>query len=367
MSKKKRNQKNNNKITTSKEVHESPESPALFFDIRSLIDKTRQTIARTVNAELSMLYWNVGKKISEDILKQDRAEYGKQILESLSSYLTSEYGSGWSRINLNRMVRCYEMFPDEPIWSTVWTKLSWSHIKLIISIKDPLKRDFYIEMCKQEQWSVRRLNERINSMLFERTSIATLPDSVIREELDQTRESGTVSPDMVLRSPYLLDFLDLDEDFYETDFESAILKDMHRFLLELGSGFTFIDKQKRIRIDNKNHFIDLLFYNRKLKRLVCVDLKVGVFKPSYKSQMELYLQWLVKHELQEGENPPIGIILCTGKKESGEQIQMLELRESRIHVAEYLTDLPSQEEFQKQLHNSIQRAKKLTERESQED
>ncbi len=210
---------------------ELQQDPVLFSDIQSLIDQTRQNIARTVNAQLSMLYWNVGKRISEDILKQDRAEYGKQIIHSLSEFLIKEYGRGWSNASIHRMVQFYEIFQDEQIVASLMRELSWTHIVKIISIKDQLKRDFYIEMCKQEQWSVRRLNERINSMLFERTSIATLPDSVIREELDQTQESGAVSPDMVLRSPYLLDFLDLDGDFYETDFESAILKDMHRFLI----------------------------------------------------------------------------------------------------------------------------------------
>ena len=237
-------------------------------------------------------------------------------------------------------------------------KLSWTHIRKLITIENTLKRDFYIEMCKQENWSVRMLQERIKSMLFERTAIAKKPDNQIRKAIDHVREGGELDPDLVLRSPYLLDFLKLEKGFYEHDLEKGILNEMQQFLLELGTGFTFIESQKKIRIDNKVYSLDILFYNRKLKRLVCIELKSAECKPSYKGQMELYLRWLNKNERQEGENSPIGIILCIGKNENEEQVELLEFNESGIHVAEYLTELPSKKELEEQLRIAIQRLRK---------
>ncbi len=308
-----------------------------------------------------MLYWNVGKRISEDILDHKRAEYGKGIMESLSLHLTEEYGRGWTKRNISWMVRFYDLFPDSEIWTSLMSKLSWTHIQRIIRVKNPIERDFYIELCKQEKWNVERLNERINSMLYERTTIANNSETDIRSELEQIKESGELTPEFVLRSPYFLDFLELESHFYEQDLEEAILRDMHGFLLELGAGLTFVDKQKRIQIGKKHFYIDLLFFNRKLKRLVCVDLKIDEFKTKYKSQMELYLKWLAKHEMQEDEKPPIGTILCTGKDAHSEEITLLELSDAGIHVAEYLTELPSKEVFQKQLRAAIERTRGILE------
>jgi hypothetical protein len=192
------------KVSKSSEEKELQNKPALFTDIRLLIEDSRRRIASTINTELTMLYWNVGKRISEDVLKRKRAEYGKEVVEELSTQLIETYGRGWSRANINRMIRFSELFPDYRICSTVSSKLSWSHITLIIAISDSLKRDFYIEMCKPVNWSVRVLHERIKSMLFERTAIAKKPDNQIRKAIDHVRESGIMEADMILRSPYLL-------------------------------------------------------------------------------------------------------------------------------------------------------------------
>ncbi len=248
-----------------------------------------------------------------------------------------------------------ETFPDEQILSALRRELSWSHLKALIYIDDPLKRDFYIEMCRLERWSSRQLLERIQSMLFERTAISRKPEETIQHDLKLLREKERVSPDLLLKDPYILDFLGLDDRYLEKDLEEAILREIESFLLEMGAGFTFVARQKRLLVDHNDYYIDLLFYNRKLRRLVAIDLKIGDFRAEYKGQMELYLRWLEKHEQESGEAPPIGVILCAGK--TREQIELLELDKSGIHVAEYLTVLPSREVLQAKLHQSIEKAR----------
>ena len=221
---------------------------------------------------------------------------------------------------------------------------------------DPLKRNFYIEICCLEGWSSRQLQERINSMLFERTAISRKPEETIRHDLEQLHQNQHISPDLLLKDPYILDFLDLSDRYLEKDLEDAILREIEKFILELGAGFTFVARQKRLQIDNDDFYIDLLFYNRKLKRLVAIDLKLGNFRAEYKSQMELYLRWLAKYDQENDEQPPLGIILCTGKKQ--EQIELLELDKSGIHVAEYLTVLPPKELLQAKLQEAIATARR---------
>ncbi|BAZ36864.1 hypothetical protein NIES4101_27840 (plasmid) [Calothrix sp. NIES-4101] len=331
-------------------------SDRLFQEIRQFIDAAKQRAAVAINAEITLLYWQVGKRIQTEILQGQRAEYGKQVIISLSRYLTQTYGKGWSERQLNYCVLIAEVFPDREILHTLSAELSWSHLKLIIGIEDPLKREFYIEIVKLERWSVRQLQERINSMLFERTALSRKPEETIRQDLEQLRQTQQVSPDILLKDPYILDFLDLSDRYLEKDLEDAILRELEQFLLELGSGFTFIARQKRLQIDNDDFYIDLLFYNRKLKRLVAIDLKLGNFHPEYKGQMELYLRWLAKYDQEPDEEPPLGIILCAGKKQ--EQIELLELDKSGIHVAEYITVLPPKELLQAKLQEAIATARR---------
>ena len=277
-------------------------NPVLVTELRQLIDAARQRAATAVNAELTRLYWQVGERIHRDILGSQRAGYGEVIIPTLSKQLTVDYGRGFSAKNLRHMLRFAEAFPDEEKVSALRRQLSWTHIKALIYLDDPLKRDFYTELCRLEGWSSRQLQERIQSLLFERSAISRQP-----------------------------------------------------VLLELGAGFTFVARQKRLQIDDDDFYIDLLFYNRKLKRLVAIDLKTGDFRAEYKGQMELYLRWLTRHEQEPDENPPLGIILCTGKKQ--EQFELLELDKSGIHVAEYLTVLPPRETLQAKLRESIERAR----------
>lgn len=323
----------------------------LLDEVRLLIKSARERAAIAVNAELTLLYWQVGRSIRAEVLRGTRAGYGQQVIASLARQLTAEYGRGWSEQQLRHCLRAAEVFPDEAILSAVRRELSWTHLKTLLYIDDPLKRDFYLELCRLERWSSRQLQERINSMLFERSAISRKPAEAVQHDLAQLRQEQRVSPDVLLKDPYVLDFLGLNDRYLEKDLEDAILREMEQFLLELGAGFTFVARQKRVQIDHDDFYIDLLFYNRKLKRLVAIELKLGAFKAEYKSQMELYLRWLAKYEQEPDEQPPLGIILCAGKKQ--EQIELLELDKSGIHVAEYLTVLPPREALQAKLQQSI--------------
>lgn len=301
----------------------------------------------------------MGKRISDEVLQGQRADYGKQVIAGLSKQLSAEFGLGWSKRNLANMVKFSECFADIKIVQTLSAQLSWSHFTQLITLEDPLKRDFYLQMAVTERWSTRTLDERIGSLLFERTAISRQPDVTLAGELMQLREKGEMNEELILKDPYVLDFLELNDRYLEKDLEDAILRDLEQFLLELGSGFTFVARQKRIQIDNDDFYIDLLFYNRKLKRLVAIDLKIDQFRHAHKSQMELYLRWLAKYEQEEGEQAPLGIILCTGKKQ--EQIELLEMDKSGIHVAEYFTELPAKELLEQRLHQAIVNAKQRLE------
>lgn len=302
-----------------------------------------------------MLYWQIGTRINEEVIQDKRAEYGKLIVATLARQLEAEFGRGWSEKQLRHCLRFAETFPDERIVSALWRQLSWSHIKSVIYIDDPLKRAFYIEMCQLEKWSTRTFHERINSMLYERTVISQKPEETIRNDLQQLAESSQITPDLVFRDPYLLDFLGLRDSYSEKDLELAIVAELQRFIIELGSDFAFLTRQKRITIDNREYYLDLLFYHRRLKSLVAIDLKIGEFDAAHKGEMELYLAWLEKYEAVEGENPPIGLILCAGK--NPEHVELLQLHKSNIKVADYFTVLPSREVLLDKLHKAIRIAR----------
>jgi predicted nuclease of restriction endonuclease-like (RecB) superfamily len=333
----------------------APAADQLLGDLRQLIEAARMRVATAANAEMTLLYWRVGRRIHAEILAGDRATYGAAILATLSQQLAVEYGRGFSYTALTRMVAFFEAFPDETIVATLSQQLSWSHFRELLPLKKPLQREYYAEMCRIERWSVRTLQERIGSMLYERTALSRKPEVLIEKELRNLRDAERVTPDLLLRDPYMLDFLGLHDTYLESDLEAAVVREIEGFLLELGAGFTFVARQKRIPIDGDDFYLDLLFYNRKLDRLVAVELKVGEFKAEFKGQMELYLRWLDKHEREPDELPPLGIILCTGKK--SEQIELLELDRSGIHVAEYLTALPSRQVLGERLQLAAQRAK----------
>lgn len=339
-----------------KENHlpESPEGKILLNNIVTLIEQSRRRVALKVNSEITHLYWNVGKVINHELLREQRGEYGEQVISSLASELTKAYGSGWGKRHLWHCVRVADTFPEDQIMNALSTQLSWTHLRILAAIEDELKRVFYTELSMQEQWSTRVLQERMDSMLFERSALSRKPEELLRKELSTLQSAGAVTPDLVFKDPYVLDFLGLSDTYSERDLESAILAQLQQFIIELGSDFAFLARQKRIVIDNEDFRIDLLFYHRGLKRLVAIDLKLGKFKAAYKGQMELYLKWLNKYERKEGEESPIGLILCAEK--SQEQIELLELDKGHIRVSEYLTQLPPKEVFASKLHKAIELA-----------
>ena len=328
---------------------------ALLTDVSQLINDARHRVVVAVNAELTMLYWRVGKRINEEVLLGKRAEYGKEIIRALAVNLSLQYGKGWGEKQLRNYLNFSEIYPDEQIVYSLSRQLSWTHIRLLIYMENPLKREFYVELCKLEHWSVRQLQERINSMLYERTAISKKSEETIKQDLQKLREEKQLSPDLVFRDPYFLQFLGLADTYDEKDLETAILAEMQRFIIEMGSDFAFMARQKRITIDNRDYKIDLLFYHRRLKCLVAVDLKMGEFEAGHKGQMELYLRYLEKYEMVEGEKTPVGLILCTGKNE--EHVELMQLDKSNIRIAEYVTLLPSRELLQEKLHKAIELAK----------
>jgi predicted nuclease of restriction endonuclease-like (RecB) superfamily len=241
--------------------------------------------------------------------------------------------------------------------------LSWTHIKSIIYLKGDLKREFYATLCQKEHWSTRTLENRINTMLYERTALSKLPEKTIEMQLKELKEKDKMTPELVFRDPYVLDFLELSDTYSEKDLERAILNALEKFILELGKDFYFVARQKRITLDNIDYYMDLVFYHRKLRCFVVIDLKLDKFRAEYKGQMELYLRYLEKYEMEKGENPPVGIILCTEKGK--EQIELLFLPKDRIKVSEYLTKLPPKELFAEKLHKAILTAQ-LTIKENKE-
>lgn len=327
----------------------------LLGDIRSLIESAREQTARAVNAALVGLYWSIGRRIRVDVLHEKRAEYGQEIVSALARQLTLEYGRGFGRRSLFRMIQFAESFPDDRIVSALSTQLGWSHFIELISIDDPLKRDFYAELCRAERWSTRTLRHKIGHLLYERTALSKQPDEVIVRDIAALRDEDRMTPDLVFRDPYFLDFLGLTQPYAEKDVEQAILRELEAFILELGRDFAFVARQQRITVDHEDYYLDLLFYHRRVRRLVAIDLKIGRFQAADKGQMELYLRWLEKYETRPGEEPPLGLILCAGK--SDQHVELLQLDKSGIRVAQYLTELPSRQLLERKLQDAVRLAR----------
>lgn len=342
------------KKSAAKRATVTPRRP-LLSDVRGLILAARGHVAQTANAALTLLYWHIGNRIRLDVLKEKRAEYGKRILQTLSAKLVHEFGRGYSERNLEQMIRFAEVFPDLPIPQTLSAKLSWSHFVAIIRLPDSLQRDFYAEMCRIEGWSTRELEQKIGSMLFERTAISKKPEKLIRQELKALRHDDRLTPDLVFRDPYILDFLGLKDTYAEKDLEAAILREMESFILEMGTGFAFLERQKRVIVDGVPHYLDLLFYHRNLRCLVAVELKLEAFKPADKGQMELYLAWLNRHERRDNEEAPVGLILCAGRND--ETVELLDLPRSGIKVSSYATKALSKAALTRKLREAVRHAR----------
>ena len=329
---------------------------ALFSEVKALIEAARQRVALAVNVELTQLYWKVGQAIRREVLRGGRGEYGKQVMAALAAALTQEFGAGWSSRQLHTCVQVAEVFADEAIVHTLWAQLSWSHFKLLVAVAEPLKRDFYAQLAALHRWSVRELARQLDARLYERTAVSRQPAEVIAQELTGLRETGQLSPDLVFKDTYVLDFLGLAGTHSEATLEQAIVGRVQEFILEMGQGFSFLERQKRISVDATDYYLDLLFYHRRLRRLVAIDLKIGKFRPEYKGQMELYLRWLDRYDRQEGELPPIGLLLCS--EGNTEHIELLLLDQpGEVRVAQYLTELPPKAWFEQKLHRAIELAR----------
>lgn len=331
------------------EKSDSQPEAVLFNEIRNLIEQSHSKALSQLNSAITLLFWQVGKRINTFILEHKRAEYGKQIVVTLSRQLEEHFGRNFEEKNLRRMLQFADVFPDPEIVVTLSRNLSWSHFLVLIPLKSIEKINFYSQQAIEEQLGVRALRKQIEQKTYERTEIANiqLPDK--RHQLSDK-----------FKDPYLLDFLNLPYGYLENDLETAILKELEKFILEIGKGFAFVERQKRMIIDGEDYYLDLLFYHRKLKRLVAIELKIGKFQAKHKGQMELYLKWLNKYERQEGEAPPVGLILCA--ESSKEQVELLEMHKDGIIVAEYLTELPPKHELENKLHKAYLEAKEVLER-----
>lgn len=325
--------------------------PELYGDVCQIIDGTRTRIATSVNAEVCLMNWHIGKRIKEDVLFSKRAEYGKEIVKNLSVLLTEKYGKGWSLYKLQHCVRSAYIFSEEQILYAVRTQLTWTHLRSLMSLDDELKRTFYMEMARLENWDTRTLDQKIDNLFYERTALSRKPEEVIKQELKQIQATNSITPDVVFRSSYFLDILGLADSYSEKDLEDAILLNLQSFIKEMGNDFAFLDRQKRITVDAIDYHIDLLFFHRGLKRLVVIDLKLGKFKPEHEGQMLLYLRYLNKNERKEGEESPIGLILCS--EGNTEHIEYLMLEDSDIKVAQYHTQLPDKKMLSDKLHKAI--------------
>ena len=345
-------------IEQNKQIVSAVSTQSLIQDLRQIIEQARGHVAATANYELTMMYWHIGERINREVLGNQRAEYGKQIVATVSRQLQIEFDiKGLDEKNVRRMMQFAQEFSDEKIVVTASRQLSWSHFVEILPLKDDLQREFYLTFAASERWSVRQLRKEIDGMLFERTAISGKPDEFIKKELSTLRDDNVISPDLVFKSPYFLEFTGLKGFYSEKSLEDCLVAHLEQFIIELG--------QKRMIIDGEDFKLDLLFYHRRLHRLIAIDLKKGRFKAEYKGQMELYLRWLEANEMEPGEEPPLGLLLCTEGSE--EQIELLQLDKAGIKVAQYLTELPSRHVLMQQIQKSLEAAKARFENYIEED
>ena len=331
--------------------------------VGSIIEQSKRTIAVYLNSEVSMTYWKIGKYIAGELDAIGEDKYGAKIVSTVSRLLTERFGTGYQRANIFRMLRVAREFPDEEIVSTLSRQLTWSHFVELSVISDPTKRLFYQQMSILYHWSVRQLRDQEDKMVYERSLIAAKPEDEQVKVLTTVAE-GDITPDVILKSSYVVDFLGLKRGFSEEELEDAVVEQLEKFIMELGQDFAFLERQKKIPVDSIDYKLDLLFYHRRLHRLLAIDLKLGKFKPEYKGQMELYLKYLKKYEMQPGEEDPIGLLLCS--EGNTEHIELLMLDEQNIKVAQYLTVLPEKQWFIDKMNRSIAIARELQDRKEAE-
>ena len=355
-----------NEIEKNNQIVATVSTQSLIQDLRQIIEQARGQVAATANYAQTMMYWHIGERINREVLGNQRAEYGKQIVATVARQLQEEFGrKGFDEKSIRRMMQFATLFPDSQIVAPLARQLWWSHFVEVMPLKDDLQREFYLTMAASEKWSKRTLQAKIDGMLFERTAISGKPDEFIKKELSTLRDDNVMSPDLVFKSPYFLEFTGLKGMYSEKNLEDSLLAHLEQFIIELGNGFSFVARQKRMIIDGQDFYLDLLFYHRRLHRLIAIDLKLGSFKAQYKGQMELYLRWLEAHEMEPGEETPLGLLLCT--EGSDEQIELLQLDKAGIKVAKYLTELPPRHVLMQQIQKSLETAKSRINNYAEED
>lgn len=331
-------------------------SNRIIDGVGNIIEQSKRTIAVYLNSEVSMTYWRIGKYIAKELDSIGEEKYGSKIVATVSRLLTEKFGKGYTRAGIFRMVKVARAFPEAEIVATLSRQLTWSHFIELAEISDTTRRLFYQQMSVLYRWSVRQLREQKDKMVYERTLVAAKPEDE-QVKMLTTVSDGLITPDVIFRSSYVVDFLGLNGGFSEEELEDAVVEQLENFIMELGQDFAFLERQKKIPVDSTDYKLDLLFYHRRLRCLLAIDLKLGKFKPEYKGQMELYLRYLKRYEMQPGEGDPIGLLLCS--EGNTEHIELLMLDEQNIKVAQYLTFLPEKQWFLDKMNRSIMIAKEL--------
>ncbi len=320
-------------------------SKSTYNSIRRSIISAQQKVYTAVNSAMVFAYWEIGEQIYKACGENERAEYGKNLLNYLSDKLTAEFGKGYSVQGLRNMRQFYCTYP---IRSTLCSELSWSHYRVLMRIPDKTTREFYTEECAKSMWSVRQLERQIHTMYYQRLLASRDKESVAAEI--QTTEPKP-EYEKAIKDPYVMEFLQIKPDthVYESEIEQALLNHLQEFLLELGRGFSFVARQKRFTLDGQDFFIDLVFYNYILKCFVLFDLKTGTLTHQDLGQMQMYVNYYTRELMNEGDNPPIGIVLCADKSDAVVKYTLPE-DNNQIFASKYFTYLPTEEEFKKELN-----------------
>ncbi len=333
-----------NEIITENVEITAENANAAYSKIRNSVITAQNRIYAAVNSAMVEAYWEIGEQIYLACGENERAEYGKGLLKYLSEKLTTEFGKGFTIANLRNMRQFYLAYPKR---YTLCSELSWSHYRVLMRISDEKRRSWYTEECAKSGWSVRQLERQINTMFYDRLLASKEKDSVAAEI--QTTEPKP-EYEKIIRDPYVLEFLDLPANphFYEKDLEQALIDHLQKFLLELGRGFSFVARQKKITFDGRQFYIDLVFYNYILKCFVLIDLKIGDLTHQDLGQMQMYVNYYTRELMNEGDNPPIGIVLCADKSDAIVKYTLSE-DNTQIFASKYMTYIPSEEEFKKEL------------------
>ena len=308
--------------------------------MRGYVINAQQKVYKAVEA-----YWQIGKAVHEACGENDRAAYGKQVIQYLSEQLTAEFGQGFSVQGLRNMRQFYRTFP---IRSTVWSELSWSHYKLLMRVQDEQARNFYTEEAAKAGWSVRQLQRQINTMYYQRM-LASQDKQSVAAEIETTVPKPEY--EKIVKDPYVLEFLDLpkNDHFYESDLEQALIDHLQKFLLELGRGFSFVARQKHFNVEGRHFYIDLVFYNYILKCFVLIDLKTEDLTHQDIGQMQMYVNYYTREQMNEGDNPPIGILLCADKSDMLVRYTLPE-GNTQIYASKYMAYMPTEEELRRELN-----------------